>query len=179
MARIPYYDPSTRDPKFNELVGKLGGIGIYRMMAHAEGALKGFGRLGNALLFNGRLDPVLREIAIIRVGRLSRASYEVFQHERIGRKVGMSDAMIAALRDGGEAPFNDLQKLVLRLTDEIVTNVKASDATFAALDKAIGHEAMVELVIAIGYYMMVSRFLENFEVDGEPGQSDWLKTANI
>lgn len=179
MARIPYYDPATRDAKYNELVGRLGGIGIYRMMAHAEGVLKGFGRLGNALLFHGKLDPVLREIAIIRVGRLSRAAYEVFQHERIGRKVGMSEAMIAAVRDGGDAPFNDVQKLVLRFTDEVVRDVKASDATFAALDPALGHEAMVELVIAIGYYMMVSRFLENFEVDGEQGQSDWLKTAKI
>ncbi len=41
----------------------------------------------------------LRELAILRVGRLSRTAYEVFQHERIGRGVGVTDDKIAALRD--------------------------------------------------------------------------------
>ncbi len=122
---------------------------------------------------------MLREIAIVRTGRLSRAAYEVFQHERIGLKAGMSEAMVAALRDGTDAPFSDLQKLVIAFTDEVVKNVKASDATFAAVNKALGHEATVELTIAIGYYMMVSRFLETMGVDGEEGQAEWLPTARI
>jgi len=29
-------------------------------------------------------------------------------------------------------------------------------------------QALTELVLTIGFYMMVSRFLENFEVDIEP-----------
>ena len=61
--------------------------------------------MGNALLYKCELDPVLRELAIIRVGRLSRAAYEVFQHERIGREVGVTEDKIAALRDATiEAP---------------------------------------------------------------------------
>ncbi|MBL8674108.1 MAG: carboxymuconolactone decarboxylase family protein [Rhodospirillales bacterium] len=179
MARIPYYDPATKDADFNEFVGKVGGLNIFRMLAHSERTARGFVRLGNALLYKGILDPVLREIAIIRVGRHSRAAYEVFQHERIGLKAGMTPAMVAALREGGEEPFDATQRLVIRFTDEIVKDVKASDATFAAVNAAIGHEATVELVIAIGYYMMVSRFLETMGVDGEAGQAEWTKTGKI
>ena len=43
--------------------------------------------------------PSLRELAILRVGRLSRAAYEVFQHERIAREAGVAEDKIAALRD--------------------------------------------------------------------------------
>ena len=179
MARQPYYDPSHKDADFNTYVGKLGGLNIFRMLAHSENTCRGFVRLGNALLYRGKLDPVLREIAIVRVGRLSRAAYEVFQHELIGRKAGVSDAQIAGLRDDDLSSFDDLQKLVVRFTDEVVKNVKASDATFSALSKQLGSEAMVELTITIGYYMMVSRFLETMGVDGEQGQTEWLATAKL
>jgi 4-carboxymuconolactone decarboxylase len=179
MARLPYYDPSTKDAEFNAYIGKLGGLNIFRMLAHSERTARGFVRLGNALLFRGALDPVLREIAIIRTGRHSRAAYEVFQHEKIGRDAGMTEAMVAGLRDGDLAAFDETQKLVIRFTDEVVTTVKASDTTFAALAKVLSPEAMVELTIAIGYYMMVSRFLETMGVDGEAGQSEWLPTARL
>ena len=89
MSRIPYYDVETATGKHAEFLGKLKPmLNIYRMLANSEHGLKGFLRMGNALLYRCELDPVLRELAIIRVGRLSRAAYEVFQHERIGREVG-------------------------------------------------------------------------------------------
>ena len=70
--------------------------------------------------------PRLRELAILRVGRLSRAAYEVFQHERIAREAGVTDDKIAALRDATiEAPaFSDNEKAVLRFTDDVVRNVR-------------------------------------------------------
>ena len=67
-------------------------------------------RLGNALLFRGSLDPVLREIAIIRVGRLSKATYELFQHERIGCRAGISEARLAGLRHDDHLAFGDVEK---------------------------------------------------------------------
>ncbi len=68
----------------------------------------------------------MRELAIIRVGRLSRAAYEVFQHERIAREVGVEEDKIAALRDATiEAPaFTDNDKAVLRFADDVVRNVQ-------------------------------------------------------
>ena len=60
--------------------------------------------MGNYLLFKSKLDPILREIAIIRAGVLSKAKYEVHQHERIGRDLGMSDALIRAIHKGPDDP---------------------------------------------------------------------------
>lgn len=182
MPRIPYYEVEKAEGKHAEFLGKLGThMNIYRMLANSEYGLKGFIRMGNALLYKCELDPVLREIAIIRVGRLSRAAYEVFQHERIGREAGVSEDKIAALRDATiEAPaFSDNEKAVLRYTDDVVRNVRASDKTLKAVESFLTRGALIELTLTIGYYMMVCRLLETTGVDGEDGQAEWLKSAKL
>src|SRR5262249_16951135 len=133
MPRIPYFDVESASGRHAEFLEKLKPhVNIYRMLANSESGIKGFTRMGNALLHRSELDPVLREIAILRVGRLSRAAYEVFQHERIAREAGVAEEKIAALRDATiEAPaFTDQEKAVLRFTDEVVRNIKATDRTF-------------------------------------------------
>ncbi|SKA21756.1 Alkylhydroperoxidase family enzyme, contains CxxC motif [Enhydrobacter aerosaccus] len=182
MSRIPYYEVEKATGKHAEFLGKLGThLNIYRMLANSEAGLKGFVRMGNALLYRCELDPKLREIAILRVGRHSRCAYEVFQHERIAREVDVAEDKIAALRDATiEAPaFSDHEKAVLRFTDEVVRNVKASDKAVKAVEAFLSPGALVELTLTIGYYMMVCRFLETTGVDGEDGQAEWLKTAKI
>ena len=182
MPRIPYYEVDKATGKHAEFLAKLGThMNIYRMLANSESGVKGFTRMGNALLYRCELDPVLREIAIIRVGRLSRAAYEVFQHERIGREAGVAEEKIAALRDATpESPaFSDHEKAVLRFTDEVVRNVRASDKALKAVEAFLTPGAIVELTLTIGYYMMVCRFLETTGVEGEEGQAEWLKTAKL
>ena len=182
MSRIPYFEVESATGKHAEFLGRLKPhLNIYRMLANSEAGLKGFIRMGNALLYRCELDAGLRELAILRVGRLSRAAYEVFQHERIAREVGVADDKIAALRDATiEAPaFTDHEKAVLRYTDDVVRNVRASDKTLKAVQAILTPGALVELTLTIGYYMMVCRFLESMGVDGEDGQADWLKTAKL
>ncbi len=171
MARVPYPDPKTLSPETQEVFGKMPPLNIFRMMAGGEGLLQAFTRMGNYILFKSKLDPVLREIAIIRAGVLSKAKYEVHQHERIARDLGMSEAMIKAIHAGPDhAAFNDMQRMVMRYTDDIVHNVRAGDATFKPLAEKLSLQEMQELTVTIGYYMMVSRFLETFDVDIEqPG----------
>jgi len=182
MPRIPYYDVETAAGKHAEFLEKLKPhLNIYRMLANSEAGLKGFVRMGNALLYRCELDAGLRELAILRVGRLSRAAYEVFQHERIAREAGVAEEKIAALRDATiEAPvFTDQEKAVLRFTDDVVRNIKATDKTLKPVQAFLSPGALVELTLTVGYYMMVCRFLETLGVEGEEGQAEWLKTAKL
>ena len=170
MARLPYPDPEKLSPETREFLGKLPPLNLFRMMAGGEGLLRGFVRLGNHLLYRSRIDPILREIAIIRVGVLSNASYEVFHHERIGRGLGMAEPLLAAIHRGPDDPaFDDLQRLVVQFTDDVVRNVRASDHTFQPLAARLSVCELQELTLTIGYYMAASRFLENFDVDIEAG----------
>ena len=173
MARIPYPDPADLTPGAAETLAKLPPLNVFRMMGHAGDMVTGFARFGNHLLGRTRLDPVLREIAIVRVGFLSGARYEVQQHEEICRKLGMADALIAAIGEGPEAQaFDPLHRMVMAFTDDVVHNVRASDATYAPLAALLSVQEMQELVISIGFYMMVSRFLETFDVDLESAPAE-------
>ena len=171
MARIPYPDPAALSPDTSEFLAKLPPLNIFRMLAGGEGLLRAFSRFGNHLLYKTSLDPVLREIAIVRVGVLSDAAYEVHQHDAISRSLGMSDELLAAIRAGaGDPAFDDLQRLVVRYTDDVVANVRASDDTFDALAQHLSVQELQELTVTIGFYMAVSRYLETFGVDIEaPG----------
>lgn len=176
MARIEYADLDSLDPDNKEFINRLAPLNIFKMMAHSPGVLKPFTSLGTAFLFKGTLDPVTRECAILRVGYLSKASYETAQHERIGRDLGMDDALFDALRAGSDhRGLSDEQRLAVALTDDLVHNVRASDRTFDPVLAHFGAGGAQELVLVIGYYMMVSRFLETFDVDIEDGGAHGLK----
>lgn len=168
MARIPYSDLSKASPRFAEVLNVKHPLNIYRMLAHVGPVGEGFMTLGYSLLRQGVLDPALREIVILRVGEISRASYEVHQHTRIGRNSGLSDEKMAALKIGAaQGVFTEEERLAIRFADEMVANVKASDELFAAMTAQFSHAEVAELTVLVGYYMMVCRFLETFEVDIE------------
>ncbi|OGI66929.1 MAG: carboxymuconolactone decarboxylase [Candidatus Muproteobacteria bacterium RBG_16_60_9] len=169
MPRIPYFDLAQAPAAITEPLGSRPPLNIYRMLAHATNAAPGFLKLGGALLRESELDPKLRELAILRVGILSGAGYEVHQHKRIAARVGIPADKIDAVATGPDAAvYTALEKLVLRFTDDVVRNVKAADALFRELLAQLNNRQMAELVLTIGFYMMVSRFLENFEVEIEP-----------
>ena len=169
MARVPYFDLSQAPASYTAMLQARHPLNLYRMLPHAGPAAEGFLHLGGALLRECALDPRLREIAILRVGLLSRASYEVHQHRRVARHVGLTDDKVAALEVGADtSALDERERFVLDFTDEVFHHVKASDATFARAQALFSTREVAELVLAIGFYMMVSRFLENFEVDIEP-----------
>ena len=71
MARAPYPDIETLPDELRTFVQRFDPLmNVFHMLAHTGPALPHFMRLGNAILFKGRLDPELREIAILRVGHL-------------------------------------------------------------------------------------------------------------
>ncbi|MGI5521569.1 carboxymuconolactone decarboxylase family protein [Micromonospora sp. CA-259024] len=132
---------------------------FFRVMANAETAFPDWMRWGGTLLKDLALDPLLREIAILRVAGLSDVRYEWVQHEPIARSVGATDAMIHALgRDEIEADcFSADQRLVLHFTTEVVRDVRPSDETATALTGRLSPREVVELLMVIGQYMMIAR----------------------
>jgi 4-carboxymuconolactone decarboxylase len=180
MARIPYPDPIELTEETAEFLSRLPALNIFRMLAGTEGLLQAFTRFGNHLLYRSELNPVLRELAILRVGVLSNAAYELHQHDDVSRQLGMSEALIAAARNGPDDPvLDDLQRRVLRFTDDVVVNVRASDETFESLHQRLTPRALQELTVTIGCYMLVCRYLETFGIDiEEPGTTDGLRTEH-
>ncbi|MEM7252890.1 MAG: carboxymuconolactone decarboxylase family protein [Pseudomonadota bacterium] len=168
MARMPYVEHDATSDKTRDILDRLGNKNIFRMMAHSESHLRTYCRLGNAIRYKGELDPGLRELAITRTGVLCNSPYEVVAHKRIGIDVGLSAAKVNALDSGiDSALFTDLERDVLAFTDDVVTNDRASDQTFDKLANQLTPGALVELYLAVGFYIMTSKFLNTFDIDME------------
>jgi alkylhydroperoxidase family enzyme len=166
MARIDYADPSAFSERTRELLSKNRNAHIFRMLAHSPVHLEQYCRLGGAIRHKGELDPVVRELAITRTGILCEAPYEVVAHKRIGKSVGVTDEQNAALESWQSAScFNDVQRAALAFTDEIVTQHRPAAATFKTIAAKLTPAALVELQLAVGFYVMTSKFLETFAID--------------
>lgn len=170
MALLPYVDESKASDKTREILGNTPRkLNVARMIANASDAVfQNFSRLGNSLMTRGKLDNKLREIAILRNARVCGSLYEYTQHVPIAKSTGLSDEQIAAIDNWESATcFNDIERLVLRFTDEVARYVKGTRATLEALQKTLGPGQIVELIMAIGFWGMVARILETTEVELE------------
>jgi 4-carboxymuconolactone decarboxylase len=173
MPRVPLIQNEEADPMIRDLFAKMERNGhrilnLYRVVAHSPEVARGFLRLGNAILFKGDLSPGLRELAILRVGHLTKAHYEWTQHVAIAMRVGVTQSQIDGIGEWVDSKaFEDRERAVLRYTDEVTQDVRTSEETFQALRKFLSEKETVELTIVIGYYNMVSRVLESLQVELE------------
>ena len=168
MAHIDYATTNHLTDKGKAIMDRLGHKNIFKMLSHSESHLHNYCRLGNAIRHHGVLDPCLRELAITRVGILLGAEYEVVAHKRLGRDVGIPENKIVALEAGASSDaFNEVEKALLAYTDDLVANPGAG-ATFETIASHLNAEEMVELTLAITFYIMTSKFLITFDIDLEP-----------
>jgi alkylhydroperoxidase family enzyme len=169
MARIDYCDEAKASARTREILTKNRNANIFRMLAHTPSHFEQYCRLGGAIRFKGELDPILRELAITRTGMLCNAPYEVAAHKKIGRSVGVTEAQNAALADWrGADCFDDTQRAALAFTDEVVQRDRPTDTVFNDIAARLSPAALVELQLAIGFYIMTSKFLETFGIDLQP-----------
>jgi alkylhydroperoxidase family enzyme len=176
MARLPYLNREDLSEKDREIFDRLieerkNPVGnIFRMLAHTPKLLRRFLALGGELRNGTELDPKLRELALMTVGRLTEAEYEFTHHWNLARHVGVSREQLEHLDDFETSPlFNDQERLVMRYALEATMNVHVSDATFEALRKSLDTRRLMELVQNVAFYNMVVRILVPLEVEVEPG----------
>jgi alkylhydroperoxidase family enzyme len=181
VARLPYVDAAAASEPVRDALERVPPLNIFRMMANAETAFRAWLPWGATLLEELALDPLLRELSILRVARLTpHAEYEWVQHVPIAKAVGASDEQVAALeRDEPEAScFSDDQRLALRFTTEVVRDAQASDETLDRLETILSPREIIELMMVIGQYMMVARVMATTRMElDEPAGPDLLAAA--
>ena len=91
MARLSYLDVANVVGPLGDVLRTRPSLNLYRILPHAPEAALGFLALGRALRTQTSIDPALPEVAILRVGALCDARYEVHQHRRVARGAGLSD----------------------------------------------------------------------------------------
>jgi alkylhydroperoxidase family enzyme len=175
MARIPTLDPADAEPQVRSALERLPQLAIFATVANAQGAFVNWLRFGGDCLDARWFDPVLRELAILRVARLTPgAEYEWVQHVPILLAVGGSREQVEALEaDDIEAQaLGEDGRLVVRFTTQVVRDATPDDETFAAMGTRFSIAEITQLLLVIGQYMMVARVMATaqLEVDAVLGK---------
>ncbi|HEY1852921.1 MAG TPA: carboxymuconolactone decarboxylase family protein [Candidatus Binataceae bacterium] len=174
--RLPYLTrddlPAADREIFDQFVKERGAQPghIHRIVANAPNLLRRFLGLANELRNGTQLDPKLRELALMTVGRITGADYEFTHHWNISLKVGVRREQLEQLAAFETAPvFSDHERAVMRYAAEATTSIKVSDATFDALRGFLDNRRITELVMNVAFYNAVVRVLIPLGVELEPG----------
>ncbi len=168
MARLDPIDPADADPRVRAALERLPPLAIFATVANAQGTFVNWLRFGGDCLDGRLFDPVLRELAILRVARMTPgAGYEWAQHVPILLAVGGTEEQVAALQ------ADDLQsdalgpdgRLVVRFTGQVVSDATPDEETFAAMRSRFSTAEMVQLLLVIGNYMMVARIMATAQLE--------------
>jgi alkylhydroperoxidase family enzyme len=175
MARLPYLDKSDLSPENQDLLAR--NINLVRALVHSPNGARVFGSLGNFIRFKSRLDPRLREMAILQVGYLTRAPYEYSHHIKLGRDFGVSDDDIRAIAEetaGRSTKLDPLARLVIRAAREMTLDMAVSDEAFNALRAHLDNERLIDLMITIAFYNGVVRLLGTLGIEVEDDYRGYL-----
>jgi alkylhydroperoxidase family enzyme len=168
MARLPYLDKSDVLPEHQDLLAR--NINLYRLLAHSPRAARSLNTLARFIRDGSRLDPRLRQLAILQVGYVTRSAYEYSHHIRISREFEVSDDDILAIAEetaGRTTSLEPLARAVLRAARELTLDVALSDDTFDALHQGLDPERLTDLIITIGHYNSLVRVLAATRIDVE------------
>jgi alkylhydroperoxidase family enzyme len=155
-------------PEHQDLLAR--NINLYRLLAHSPRAARSLNTLARFIRDGSRLDPRLRQMAILQVGYVTRAAYEYSHHIRISRDFEVSDDDIRAIADetaGRPTALEPLAKAVLRAARDMTRELAVSDETFAVLRQGLDDERLTDLLITIAYYNGLVRLMAAMQIDVE------------
>jgi alkylhydroperoxidase family enzyme len=188
MARIQPLDPAAAPADVRETLENLPPLNIFRTLAHAESAFRPFLRFGGAVLGQMALDPVVRELAILVVAKEAEAEYEWIQHVAIAKHLGARDEQIAAIaaadscssegaderiRQAGDGQlFDKRQRAAIELAAAVVRGPRVSSDLWDCVRPQFSDREVIELLLAIGEYLMLARVMTVLEIDLDEAAGD-------
>jgi alkylhydroperoxidase family enzyme len=123
------------------------------------------------------LDPVHRELAILRVSYRTRSGYEWRQHHRMGGDAGLTVEQLDAVPTGPAAEvWEPLERALLQAVDEMIDQFAISAATWESLAAHFEPSQLFELLFAIGGYLCLATVLNSIGL--EPGLPGDLETGS-
>ena len=128
-------------------------FGPYEALMHSPKLMLLAQSVGEYLRYHSGIGTTLSELVILVVARHWSQDFEWYAHAPIAAKVGISDAVIAAIRDGRRPDgMSGDEALVYDFTTELHQFKRVSDPTWARAEQRFGKPAVVDLVGISGYY---------------------------
>ena len=181
--RLPPLSPETLSPELrfvHEEIAKLVARSQGQVtMLDSQGALIGpfpamlhFPQFGvpaleflRSLDAKASLDKRVREVAILTVGAVFGARFELYAHEIMATSFGLSPAVVATLA-AAERPgeLSDEEAIAYDVARTLVTGRIVPASTYKRALQLLGRNGVGELMYLIGGYCLIAMLLNGFDV---------------
>lgn len=126
-------------------------------------------QLASALRHESACPSDLIEVGILTIAARRKSEFEWYAHEKLARDAGVDEDTLARVRslDADLPEATDAQRAVYKYAKELdEDNNKVSEATHREALKAVGgnDEALVDLVMTLGFYCQIAFVLKAFEI---------------
>ena len=182
MARVPYVDREEMDAEGKEIYDRIrrdrnaDKVGLqFRALLNSPQAASYLTSMGAVLRFKSALPENLKEFAITVVAREWNSDIEWTAHAALAAKAGVSAASIEAIRTGkGLSALTADEQLMTRFVHQLLRDKNVTDDTFAAAQKLLGTQGVVDLTLTIGYYSAINMAQLALMPEMDPGKTSTL-----
>jgi 4-carboxymuconolactone decarboxylase len=166
QSRFPDLTPEKMSPLQREVAAEIAAgprgevRGPFVALLHHPELARRLQQLGEQLRWGGKLPQEVRELAVLVTARRWSCEYEWVMHEKLARKAGVADPIIAAIAQGREpADMSDAQAAAHAFCRQALDNGGVDGPAFDAVKRLLGLEAALELLALCGYYTLMAMVL--------------------
>jgi alkylhydroperoxidase family enzyme len=154
--------PELMQPQPGQTINSLSTLARHPKLAEA------YLRFSLYLRFEATLDDRTRELLILRTAWLRGGRYEVARHGRIATRIGFSDDELRRITEGSSAAgWSTDESVLLRAVEELCRDHVVGDATWAELAERWSEQELMDIVVTVGAYDMMSMAFNTFGVEPE------------
>jgi len=137
---------------------------VFRTLGRHRRLFWGWLHFAGRLMPGGRLSRRQSELVILRVATTRGSDYELTQHRRLGRRAGLSADEITRVEAGGLDGWDEPDRTLLAVTDELLATDDLGDDGWEALRASYDERAAIEIVMLVGHYRMLATALQTLRV---------------
>lgn len=177
MPRVSYAEPSTGTAE--QIGARRGGVltPLDLLLCHNQALALGWDRLVGGVRGGFTIPGDVRELIVLRIGRLNHAPYEWDAHLPVALHEGLPQDVVDCLARDAAVTGHEAYDAVLAYVDAMTREVRVPEDVFDRLRCHHTESEIVEITATAAVYNMVSRFLVALDVQTADRESGTLRVA--
>lgn len=175
-ARLTRIKPDARTEEMRDIVNIFAGPGrinvdenhVLNTFIHHPDLARHFLLFNRYLLMSSTLPVRLRQIAIMRVAWIKKATYVWSSHLRTSLRNGLSGEEFEPVKQGESSPYwNEQERIILRATDQAMESSDVDDATWQALTEFLSEQQVIDFLFTVGAYALLGMVCNTLRIERE------------
>lgn len=161
QTQVPWADAAGFQSRTAD--GRL--IGPFNPLLYSPAVAEGMFAMREAEAKHTSLTERVRQVVILTVGAVWASAYELYAHEAVARKAGLSEEAARSLAAGGlHDELSEDEQVAQRYTWQLSAEHRVDPDLYAAAEQAFGRQGLVDIAVLAGSYHLTCCLLNGFEV---------------